>query len=135
MNHGGNMNELENLVDAYCEGWSSASAAERERLIRETLTEDATYSDPRTSVLTLSSLIEHIARIQRARPGAKVRRTSAIESHHGVARFSWDVQLPDGTTMVEGVDFIELSAAGTRISRVVGFFGTLQRRESEAQSC
>jgi len=120
--------ELERLVDQYCEGWSCPSAEAREALIRGSLTDDATYTDPRADHLNVSQLLDHIARIQDSRPGARIVRTSAVDSHYGLARFHWHVVLPDGTTLPEGIDVIELSADGGRIRHIVGFFGPLGDR-------
>lgn len=120
------MIHLEHLVDKYCEGWSAESAAERERLIRETLADGAIYTDPRASRLGILELLDHIAKVHALRPGAKVLRTSQIDTHHGFARFHWRVVMPDGSSLPESIDVIELNASGTRIERVIGFFGAVQ---------
>jgi hypothetical protein len=122
------MTEFERLVDQYCEGWSCPAAEAREALIRGSLTDDATYTDPRADHLNVPELLDHIAKIQESRPGAKIVRTSVVDSHHGLARFHWHVALPDGTTLPEGIDVIELSADGTRIRSIIGFFGPLGNR-------
>ena len=38
----------------------------------------------------------------------------------------------DGTALPEGLDVVWLSADGTRLERIVGFFGPLQRRAGGA---
>ena len=126
----GPMKSLEDLVDLYCEAWSTSSASEREQLVRETLTADATYCDPRTEPMPLDGLLAHIAKIQSERPGARVVRTSNIDIHHNFARFHWCVMLPDGTRLPEGIDVIELSSDGQRIQRIIGFFGPLKARSA-----
>lgn len=131
---GPSMKDLETLVDLYCEGWSHPSAMERERLIRCALTADATYCDPRTSVLNVHALLEYITKIQEDRPGAQVRRTGAVDTHHGFGRFSWDVVLPGGTTLLEGIDFVELTADRSKINRIIGFFGTASPPAPERSS-
>jgi hypothetical protein len=55
-----------------------------------------------------------------------VLRTSAVDVHHGVARFAWHVIQADGTSLPDGLDIAELSADGKRIRRIVGFFGPLR---------
>ena len=119
---------LDELIDRYCAAWSAPDPAERERLLRETLTDDATYTDPRTAPVTRAGLLEHIARVLASRPGARVLRTSAVDVHHGLARFHWCVELPDGTRLPEGIDVVELSDDGRQLRRVVGFFGPLAPR-------
>lgn len=123
------MNEVEVLVDSYCQGWSDPDPLVRERLIRETLVPTATYADPRTDILSVEQLLFHISKIVTSRPGATVKRTSNVDVHHNFARFSWHVLLSDGTNLPEGIDFIELEDDGKRIRRIVGFFGPLTRHE------
>jgi hypothetical protein len=49
-------------------------------------------------------------------------RTSAVDCHHGVARFAWHVAQADGTVLLEGIDIAFLSPDGSRIERIIGFF-------------
>jgi hypothetical protein len=116
---------IEALIDQYCLGWSDPQASERARLIRASLTDEATYCDPRADRLGIEALLDHIARVHVTRPGARVVRTSRVDAHHGLARFHWRVEMPDGTALPEGIDFVELSADGTKLARIVGFFGPL----------
>jgi len=51
-------------------------------------------------------------------------RTSAVDAHHGLARFAWRIVQADGSMLPEGIDFAEISAEG-RIQRIMGFFGPL----------
>ena len=57
-------------------------------------------------------------------------RTSAVDVHHGVARFAWHVVQADGTALPEGIDIAFISADGSRIERVIGFFGPIARTTS-----
>jgi hypothetical protein len=123
------MNEVEVLVDTYCQGWSDSDPLVRERCIRETLAPQATYVDPRTDTLSIEQLLDHISRTVTSRPGAVVKRTSTVDIHHNLARFNWQVLLPDGTTPSEGIDFIELEDDRGRIRRIIGFFGLLTNRK------
>ena len=53
-------------------------------------------------------------------------RTSRVDVHHSYARFHWHVSLPDSSTLPEGLDIVELSADGTRLKTIIGFFGPLE---------
>lgn len=55
-------------------------------------------------------------------------RASAVDVHHGLARFAWHVVQADGTALPEGLDIAELSSDGRQIGRIVGFFGPLGQR-------
>jgi len=119
-----NTADLEKLVDLYCAAWGEPDAGRRSAMLREVSGDGATYTDPRTHASDLDQLVAHIGRVLAVRPGARVIRTSAVDSHHGLARFAWCVVLSDRTRLPEGVDFVELTADG-KIARIVGFFGPL----------
>ncbi len=127
MNHAMDVPALERLIDAYCAAWSEANVAKRTRLLADVWAEGATYTDPRAHVTGTDELAAHIGRVLASRPGARVIRTSAVDTHHGLARFAWRVVEADGTMLPEGIDFAEMSAEG-RLARIVGFFGSLAPR-------
>lgn len=118
---------LERLIDTYCEAWSETDGAARARLLAEVWAADASYTDPRAHVTGTDELAAHIGRVLASRPGAKVIRTSAVDTHHGLARFAWRVVEADGTMLPEGIDFAETSAEG-KLTRIVGFFGPMAPR-------
>jgi hypothetical protein len=110
------------LVDRYCQVWTEADPSVRERLLDSIWGNDATYTDPSVHAASARELLTHIASVQARRPGASVLRTSAVDSHHGIARFAWHVAQADGTVLVEGIDIAFISRDGSRIERIIGFF-------------
>ncbi len=118
----------ERLIDTYCEAWSEPDAVRRETILKNVWAEGATYTDPRADITGIWELGAHIGRVLSSRPGAKVIRTSAVDSHHGLARFAWRVVQADGTMLPEGIDFAEISSEG-KLRRIVGFFGPLALKE------
>jgi hypothetical protein len=116
---------LDALIDAYCEAWSAPVPAERERILRSVLAPDARYCDPRCTLIGIDALLGHIAQVHASRPGATIVRTSAVDAHHEVARFAWQVRLPDGRALAESLDVVMLTKDGTAIESIVGFFGPL----------
>ena len=64
------------------------------------------------------------AALQAQFPGHTFRRTSAIDAHHGFARYEWEMLAPDGRAVLTGLDVAEVADDGT-LRRVVGFFGPL----------
>jgi hypothetical protein len=117
--------DLAALIDRYCEAWTAPEPARRAALIRSVWAEDATYTDPSVHAAGADALLAHIAGVQARRPGAKVLRTSAVDAHHGVARFAWRVVQADGTALPEGLDVAFLTADGAKLQRIIGFFGPL----------
>ncbi len=119
---------IADLIDRYCEVWSEPDAGRRAALLASVWAEGATYTDPSVHAVGADALLAHIAGVQSRRPGAKVLRTSAVDEHHGLARFGWRVVMADGVALPEGLDLAVISADGARIERIVGFFGPLAAR-------
>ena len=119
---------LVEVIDRYCEVWNEPSAGQRAELLAQVCAPDATYTDPSVHTTTPDELLTHIENVRARRPGSRVLRTSAIDFHHGVARFSWHVVQRDGAALPEGLDIAAFSSDGKRIQRIVGFFGPLRGR-------
>ncbi len=113
------------LIDTYCLAWSHPDPNERATLLASVWAAGATYTDPRVHVTSANELLVHIGKIQSQRPGAQVLRTSRVDIHHQVGRFTWAVKLQDGATLPEGIDFVEFAADGRSIKRIIGFFAPL----------
>jgi hypothetical protein len=115
------------LIDRYCQAWSDPDPARRRALLTSVWSEGATYTDPRMHATTPDQLLAYIDKVLAQRPGARLVRTSAVDMHHRVARFAWHLEQADGTSLPESLDVVSLSADGTRLDHVVGFFGPLAR--------
>jgi GNAT superfamily N-acetyltransferase len=125
---------LRTLVDRYCEAWSDPDAARRSALLRAVWAPDGTYTDPTADRLDADGLLAHIARVQATRPGARVRRSTAIDTHHGALRFGFVVIGADGAVLRRGTDFARLDATGSRLREVIGFFGALTDRDVDTDA-
>jgi hypothetical protein len=119
--------DLSSLIDRYCEVWSEPDERRRAGLLASLWGPQAMYTDPSVHAANAEELLSHIATVQSRRPGARVVRTSKVDVHHGIARFAWHVVQADGTTLPEGLDIAFISTEGTRIERIIGFFGPAVR--------
>lgn len=117
--------DITDMIDRYCAVWNEPDAERRAALLAAVWADGATYTDPRADTVGAEALLAHIAGVRASRPGAKIVRTTAVDVHHGVARFGWRVIEADGTPLPEGIDFVELDVAGARIRRIIGFFGPM----------
>lgn len=117
--------DVTELVDRYCAVWDEADAERRAALLATVWAEGAAYTDPRADTRGAAELLSHIASVRASRPGAKIVRTSAVDLHHGIARFGWRVVEADGTPLPEGIDIVLFNQDGSLIERIVGFFGLL----------
>jgi hypothetical protein len=124
-------------VQTYSSAWSQAT----EHGIREALalcwTPASTYTDPMTPTVTgPDELAAAILNLHASSPGALLVQTSQLDMHHAVGRFAWQLKSPtridsDGTARaldLEGLDYVEFSEDGSRILKIVGFFGPLRAK-------
>ena len=115
--------EVQKTVDTYCAAWGEPDAMRRRALLDAACAAHVVYTDPRVATSTAGALLDHIAGVLAKRPGARIVRTSAVDAHHDLARFAWQVVSADGAALLDGVDIVEF--AGGKIVRIVGFFGEL----------
>jgi hypothetical protein len=119
--------DVTELIDRYCRVWNEADSSVRGELLASLWGSNATYTDPSVHTASAYELLAHIAAVRARRPGASVVRTSAVDVHHSVARFAWRVVQADGTALPEGIDIAFISSDGSRIERIIGFFGPIAR--------
>ncbi len=113
------------LIDRYCDVWNEPDPGRRAALLEAVWAPGASYTDPSVHAAGGDELLAHIAKVRGRRPGAKVLRTSAVDAHHGLARFAWHVVQADGVALPDGLDIAFISGDGARIERIIGFFGPL----------
>ena len=63
----------------------------------------------------------HIGAVLEQRPGSRTQRDTAVEEHHGFARFGWSAVDADGTVLLRGLDIVEFGP-DRALARIVGFF-------------
>jgi hypothetical protein len=114
------------LIDRYCEVWCEPDEDRRRMLLEHVWAEDASYTDPTVLAVGADELLTHISGVRQRRPGSRVVRTSAVDVHHDLARFAWRAIDSSGNALREGIDVAFFSADGSRIARIIGFFGPLQ---------
>jgi hypothetical protein len=117
--------DVTELIDRYCDVWNEPDPTLRAALLAVVWAPGATYTDPSVHAASADELLAHIANVRARRPGASVLRSSAVDAHHGLARFTWHVVQADGVALLDGLDIAFLTADGLRIERIIGFFGPL----------
>ncbi len=117
--------DITSLIDRYCAVWNEPEPERRKALLESVWADEATYTDPRADTTGVDELLAHIATIRAGRPGARIVRSTVVDVHHGIARFGWRVVEADGTPLPEGIDIALLTRDGTRIQRIIGFFGPM----------
>ena len=72
-----------------------------------------------------------VATVHSHYPGHQFRRVSAVDTHHELIRFGWELFAPDGSITVAGID-IGVVDDGGKLVRIAGFFGELSAADAEA---
>lgn len=115
----------EETIDIYATAWGETDPGRRMAILEQVLMPYCTYTDPRVHAANPAELSDHIGRILPSRPGAKVFRISAVDMHHGKARFAWHMVNADGTALPAGLDIVEFDGATGKLAMILGFFGPL----------
>ncbi|MBO6900769.1 MAG: hypothetical protein JJ864_05425 [Rhizobiaceae bacterium] len=115
----------EEVIDTYATAWGEPDPGRRKAILEQVLTPGCTYTDPRVHAANPAELSDHIGRILPSRPGAKVLRISAVDMHHGKARFAWHMVNADGTALPAGLDIVEFDEATGKLKTILGFFDPL----------
>lgn len=108
-------------VARYFEAWN---AGDREALIKAVAVAwnaDGSYTDPLAEVRGHDGIVAVITAAHEQFPGFSFRLAGAVDGHHDIARFGWElVNEADGTAPVAGFDVITLDGED-RIQSVHGF--------------
>ncbi|MFC3572200.1 nuclear transport factor 2 family protein [Streptomyces yaanensis] len=111
----------ESAVARYFEAWNASDPQALAKAVAAAWTADGSYTDPLADVSGHEQIAAVIAGAQSQFPGFSFRLSGAVEGHHDIARFGWElVNDADGSAPVAGFDVIVLDDDG-RISGVHGF--------------
>ncbi|MFF4211378.1 nuclear transport factor 2 family protein [Streptomyces sp. NPDC001796] len=114
-------NRYESAVARYFEAWNTRDDQALAKAVAAAWAADGTYTDPLGDVSGHEQIAAVIAGAHTQFPGFSFRLTGAVDGHHDLARFSWElVSDADGSAPVAGSDVITLDGEG-RIRSVHGF--------------
>lgn len=119
------------IVDAYLAAWNEEDAGARAALVATAWTEEGRYVDPMFESTGHAGFSDLAAGVHTGYPGARFRRTTAVDAHHDEVRFGWELVAADGSTVVAGIDVGRIAADG-RLASITGFFGDLAAEEVAA---
>jgi hypothetical protein len=110
-------------LDHMLAAWNETDPSLVRGHLERALAPDVAFIDPSVETHGLDEFEANVRRVQADLPGAEYSRTSGVDSHHGLHRYSWQIG-HGGRTVVAGVDVTEVDEQG-RVTRVLGFFGPL----------
>jgi hypothetical protein len=117
--------DLTASVDAWLTAYGNPDAEARAAAIARHWAPEGELVDPPVSGSGHAGVAEVAAAVQGRFPGHTFHRTTAVDAHHDVARYGWELRGPDGTAVLSGLDVVVLADDG-RFRRVAGFFGDLE---------
>jgi hypothetical protein len=114
-------NRYESAVARYFEAWNTAGPQALAKAVAAAWTADGSYTDPLADAAGHEQIAAVIAGAHGQFPGFSFRLSGAVDGHHDIARFAWElVSDADGSAPVAGFDVITLADDG-RIRGVLGF--------------
>lgn len=116
--------DLTHVIDTHLDAYAEPDAERRQALVAEVWRTDGRLIDPPFDGTGHDEIAAMTDAVLAHYPGHTFTRTTAIDEHHGVARYGWALVGPDGEPAVTGTDVVDLDDDG-RIARVLGFFGDL----------
>jgi hypothetical protein len=123
------MSDVTATVDAYLDGLTQTDAVRRAELIRKAWVDDGRFVDPLFEVRGHAALDELAQGVIAQYPGHTFRRTSGVDAHHNLARYTFEFAAPDSTIVITGTDVAELAEDG-RLQTITGFFGDVPADEA-----
>jgi hypothetical protein len=112
--------DFERLAEGYLAMWNATDPAQRRELIDAVCADDVHYTDPLADVSGRDALDTLIAAVQAQFPGFTFSLLGAVDSHHGQARFGWELGPAAIPAPVAGFDVVTVDADG-KLARVLGF--------------
>jgi hypothetical protein len=116
--------DLTTTIDGNLAAYSNPDGATRRTQLEAVWAADGTLIDPPIDGTGIAGIDALMAAVQSQFPGHTFRRTSGVDAHHDVARYSWALVASDGSVSLEGLDVVEVDAEG-RLTRILGFIGPL----------
>ncbi|MFC0039449.1 nuclear transport factor 2 family protein [Actinomadura rayongensis] len=113
------MSDVHELVERYLAAWNETDPAARRAAVEAVFADGAVYVDPLAVAEGRDALDATIGAVQGQFPGFVFRLVGAVDAHHDIARFTWELGPADGPAPIEGFDVAEI--ADGRFVRVNGF--------------
>jgi hypothetical protein len=114
--------DLATTVDTWLRAYTETDAELRTALVEQVWAPEGVLVDPPFTGNGTAEIAALAGAAQGQFPGHTFRRTSELDAHHDLVRYTWELVGPDGTVAVAGTDVALLGADG-KLVYVAGFFG------------
>lgn len=123
------MNAYEEVVDSHLAAYAEPDSQVRTSLVARAWSPEGRLVDPPLAAQGHAEIHGQAEALLSLYPGARFRRSSAVDAHHGFARYTWDLLSPAGEVLLSGTDVASFND-DNRLSLVVGFFGPLSGNDA-----
>ncbi len=117
------MNEYRKSLDGMLAVWNERDLTKVRDQLQAVLATNVEFIDPTIVTRGLDEFEANVRSFRKKFPHASVRRTSGVDSHHNLHRYSWAIDV-GSKLLVAGYDVAETDQDG-KVARVLGFFGPL----------
>ncbi|ANI89704.1 isomerase [Arachidicoccus ginsenosidimutans] len=111
---------IEEMIEQYVAAWNKQNFEDYKAAFAKCWAEDATYTDPNNALVKgVEGITELAATSLEKSPHRVFHVLTQPDYHHNVGRYTWKVDLPEGSK--EGFDYFEFNEEH-KLTRIVSFF-------------
>jgi len=119
------MTNITDTIDTHLAGYCEPDQAKRAELLTAAWSANGELVDPPMDGRGVDAIAGLVDAVLTHYPDHRFERTTAVDEHHGFARYGWALVSAEGTAAVAGTDFAQVDNDG-KLMRVIGFFGDLE---------
>jgi hypothetical protein len=118
------MSDLTAVIDDHLRAYGEPDDTRRAEAVAKLWAPDGSLIDPPFDGTGHEAIAGMGAILQQHYADHTFRRTTAVDGHHGVVRYGWELVSLDGDVVLSGTDVADIGDDG-QLRRVVGFFGPI----------
>lgn len=111
-------------LDHMLAAWNERDPTKVRGHLERALAPEVEFIDPSIVTNGIDEFEANVHGVKSRIPGADYARTSEVDSHHDLHRYSWQISR-DGEILLPGFDVTKVDEDGKVVS-VLGFFGVLR---------
>jgi hypothetical protein len=110
-------------LDAMFAAWNERDTAKVRGHLEQALSPEVEFIDPTIITRGIDEFEKNVCEFRAKYPDADIRRSVAVDVHHQLYRYSWEISVKSKVFLV-GMDVTQTNALGL-VTKVLGFFGPL----------
>ena len=111
---------LQQIWKTYQDAWADIAVDERERLLRQSVTDDVIFTAPPYEGQGLGNLVKHMEQFQEQVPGAHFKSNKLL-TQHGQLLSEWTMYNKDGSELLTSHSYARFNEQG-RLTHLAGFW-------------